>query len=67
MRQQRHSRAPFHWAGYVIIGEGTQPVAITPRSRDLALLPPMVAGLLLVVGIIMVIQRRRRPAQRSIT
>lgn len=50
MRDQHRTQAPFHWAGYVIIGEGTQVVPVMPKPRGPGLFLASAAGLLLVIG-----------------
>jgi len=65
MRDQHRTRAPFHWAGYVIIGEGTQSVPVVPKPRSLVMLWATAAGLLLVIGFGMYRRRQHRRAHHA--
>jgi hypothetical protein len=60
LRSTPQTAHPFHWAGFVVVGDGTRQVSVAVRSR-----PGPVAGFLIATGMIVVlvvfVRKRLRP------
>ena len=64
MRAQPDTRAPFFWAGFVLIGDGAVAPALEPR-RGMSLPIWIAVGMTLVLAVVAIARRRRAPLDRS--